>query len=60
MHHHYGIKGDSAADFLDVQWLANVEGDLRIEDLSEPIIYLLHSSREAARLRWRVSPGCQH
>lgn len=40
MHHHYGIKGDSAPELRDVQWLANVEGDLRIEDLSEPIVYL--------------------
>ena len=40
MHAHHGIAGKRAPELRVPLWLANVEGDLRLEDIDEPIIYL--------------------
>jgi peptide-methionine (R)-S-oxide reductase len=40
MHDQYGIVGHTAPEFRVDQWLDNVEGDLRIADIDEPVIYL--------------------
>lgn len=36
----YGITGQTAPEFRVDQWLDNVDGDLRIADIDEPVIYL--------------------
>lgn len=40
MHDQHGIAGQTAPEFRFDQWLDNVEGDLRIADIDEPVIYL--------------------
>jgi peptide-methionine (R)-S-oxide reductase len=36
----YGIVGETAPEFRFDQWLDNVDADLRIADIDEPVIYL--------------------
>lgn len=52
MRAHHGIAGKRAPELRVPHWLANVEGDLRLVDIDEPIIYLF--SFQA----W--CPGCHH
>jgi peptide-methionine (R)-S-oxide reductase len=40
MHDQYGIAGTTAPEFRFDHWLDNVEGDVRIADIDEPVIYL--------------------
>jgi peptide-methionine (R)-S-oxide reductase len=40
MHDQYGIAGQTAPEFRFDHWLDNVDGDLRIADIDEPVIYL--------------------
>ena len=39
-HDQYGIAGQTAPEFRFDDWLDNVNGDLRIADIDEPVIYL--------------------
>lgn len=40
MHAQYGIAGQPAPEFRFDHWVDNVDGDLRIADIDEPVIYL--------------------
>lgn len=48
----YGIAGKRAPELRVPHWISNVEGDLRLEDINEPIIYLFSFQS------W--CPGCHH
>lgn len=52
MHLPHGIAGERAPELRVPHWIANVEGDLRIEDIDEPIIYMFSFQS--------CCPGCHH
>ncbi len=40
MHDQYGIVGHTAPEFRFDHWLDNIDGDLKIADIDEPVIFL--------------------
>jgi hypothetical protein len=53
MYDHYGTAGQTAPEFRFEDWLDNADGDLRIADIDEPVIYLYNFQSWSQRVnRW--------